>query len=400
VATLKNGGHVVTYTVTEASSDDIYAQIVNPNGSLGTLIPVSTTAFDAERSRVEVLPNGNFVVVYEQEFNPTTNPGDTDVLYKIYSPTGGLVTSAFVTGAANLDVGEGFPDVAALKGGRFVVVWEDGAGDADGTGIRMSLYNNDGIPVAGRTDKLVNTAQAGEQIDADVTALADGGFLVTWRDSGFAAHGQRFDASGNPVGGEFTIDGAGVDSHPPRATVLADGRIAVAVQNGFVDGDILTGIFDPRTSPIKGTSGNDTLVAGRKGSTVNGLSGNDKLFGFEGKDKLNGGKGKDLLTGGAGRDIFDFNSIKDSVKGSKHDKIEDFKRSQNDRIDLRDIDADPSKNPGNDKFKFIGKDAFSGVDGELRCKNGVVQGDINGDKRADFEIKVNVQTLHKDDFYL
>jgi hypothetical protein len=38
--------------------------------------------------------------------------------------------------------------------------------------------------------------------------------------------------------------------------------------------------------------------------------------------------------------------------------------------------------------------------GELRCSGGVVQGDMNGDKIADFEIKVNLATLQTGDFFL
>lgn len=40
------------------------------------------------------------------------------------------------------------------------------------------------------------------------------------------------------------------------------------------------------------------------------------------------------------------------------------------------------------------------LDGELRCKSGVIQGDVNGDGRADFEIQVNVSVLKSGDFIL
>jgi hypothetical protein len=70
-----------------------------------------------------------------------------------------------------------------------------------------------------------------------------------------------------------------------------------------------------------------------------------------------------------------------------------------DRIDLRTIDAATGV-AGNSKFHFIGTQTFHDVKGELRCKNGIVQGDVNGDGKADFEIKVNLATLVQGDFFL
>ena len=78
----------------------------------------------------------------------------------------------------------------------------------------------------------------------------------------------------------------------------------------------------------------------------------------------------------------------------------DFVRAQGDKIDLSTIDADTDGTAGNQVFAFIGTGAFTGVDGQLRCSAGVIQGDVNGDKVADFEIKVNLATLITGDFVL
>lgn len=53
---------------------------------------------------------------------------------------------------------------------------------------------------------------------------------------------------------------------------------------------------------IYGTSRNDTLTAGRNGSTILGYAGNDVLVGGVGADILNGGPGNDTLRGGDGDD--------------------------------------------------------------------------------------------------
>jgi serralysin len=127
------------------------------------------------------------------------------------------------------------------------------------------------------------------------------------------------------------------------------------------------------------------------------------MNGGAGKDTLTGGTGRDLLTGGSERDLFDFNSKNETKVGSANrDVIQDFQRGTDD-IDLRTIDA-KSGVDGNNTFKFIGKDSFNDVKGELRFTDlgdrSLVQGDINGDGAADFEILVKVGTLSKADFLL
>jgi hypothetical protein len=118
-----------------------------------------------------------------------------------------------------------------------------------------------------------------------------------------------------------------------------------------------------------------------------GGDGNDKLYGGGGKDDLIGGLGKDDLWGGDDADRFIFGSIEDTAKGGKKaDLIHDFNRKQDDIVDLTGIDA--KEGGSNNKFKCIGDDDFSGKKGELRYENFKLQGDTNGDGKADFTIKM------------
>jgi hypothetical protein len=68
--------------------------------------------------------------------------------------------------------------------------------------------------------------------------------------------------------------------------------------------------------------------------------------------------------------------------------ITDFEDST-DTIDLSAIDAIPAT-PGDDAFKAIADNAFSGTAGELRSvvQNGSlrISGDLDGDASADFQI--------------
>ena len=101
------------------------------------------------------------------------------------------------------------------------------------------------------------------------------------------------------------------------------------------------------------------------------------------------------MTGGADGDTFVFRQ-----GAGKGDVISDFSHAQGDKIDLSGIDASV-KASGNQAFSFIGAKDFSGKAGELHYVDGVVSGDVNGDKNADFLIEIaNHHDLVASDFIL
>ncbi|MFT4012794.1 MAG: calcium-binding protein [Paracoccus sp. (in: a-proteobacteria)] len=123
-------------------------------------------------------------------------------------------------------------------------------------------------------------------------------------------------------------------------------------------------------------------------NALNGGAGNDTLNGGAGNDALIGGTGADRLIGGLGADHFVFQSLSDSgLAATNRDIIQDFNRAQGDHIDLRAIDAQTTQ-AGDQAFRLIGENAFTGSAGELRYQRegGIttVTGDVNGDGRADF----------------
>ncbi len=121
-----------------------------------------------------------------------------------------------------------------------------------------------------------------------------------------------------------------------------------------------------------------------------------------GNDILNGGLGKDSLTGGTAKDVFDFNTVLEIGKKTKGDLITDFSHKQ-DKINLFDIDANTSNGVGNDAFKYIGEKAFTGKAGELHFIKGILSGDTDGNKVADFDLFITVvggTTLVNADFVL
>ena len=169
-----------------------------------------------------------------------------------------------------------------------------------------------------------------------------------------------------------------------------------------------------------GWNGNDSLAGNNGGDTMAGDDGNDKVDGGNGNDNLSGGKGADKVMGGAGsdkitggdaqdqlyggtdtaRDVFIFAAVNDSDTGSTRDKIIDF-TSGIDDIDLKQIDANTATS-ANDSFAFAGaKPAAHSIWAKPSGSDVIVYGDVNGDKTADFSIRVvGLSALEAGDFIL
>lgn len=156
---------------------------------------------------------------------------------------------------------------------------------------------------------------------------------------------------------------------------------------------------------LSGGAGNDVLSGSSGDDELIGNSGSDRIVGGADEDWLYGGHGADRLSGGAGADRFVFKAVSDSTASIiGRDTIEDFTRTQRDKIDLSFIDANITRK-GDQAFRFIGKQDFHARAGELRYvkdEDGlVVYGDVNGDGLADFAVTVKgASVLHKGDFFL
>lgn len=114
------------------------------------------------------------------------------------------------------------------------------------------------------------------------------------------------------------------------------------------------------------------------------------IYGGLGNDKLTGRGGADTLIGGEGADTFVYLAAKDSGRGARADTITDFEVG----IDLINLAALHPRT-GDDRFVFIGEDAFSGQAGQLRFERldgddafTLVQADLDGDGTTDLEIKL------------
>ena len=262
--------------------------------------------------------------------------------------------------------------IEALEGGGFVVGWSQLERvllrkSKQDTEVFVQVFDEDGTATSPKI-RVGASANNDLNLNTSIVALEDGGFIVLFdksrNDPGL--HGQRYDADGKALGGEFRVFGGSVGEID--TTLLPDNRVVVSFEadggiqteilefDDIIRGDeganVLTGTGgddviqglggddtisggngndqieggagndiidgDRGNDQIEGGAGNDTISGGRRDDQLEGGAGDDSLNGGNGADQIDGGRGNDVLSGGSGSDIFVFRN------GDGQDQITDF----------------------------------------------------------------------------
>ncbi len=190
VAMDSNGNFVVVWRDDNDGNGigQIYARGFNSSGSQSfSLMTVnSQNSGQQQNPAVAMDPNGNFVVVWEDDSDSSDGSGNYDIFARGFHPDG---TEKFHDMLVN-DIADGqqnTPSVAMDSDGNFVVVWRD---DNDGNGIGQIYargFNSLGSQSFARMT--VNSVSSGQQQNPSVVMGSDGGFVVVWEDDS--------DSSGN-----------------------------------------------------------------------------------------------------------------------------------------------------------------------------------------------------------
>ena len=141
-------------------------------------------------------------------------------------PIGGeFQANSYATGEQN------FPAVAMDADGDFVVVWHSDGQDGSRFGIYAQRYNTAGDPVGGEFQ--VNTTTLGDQYWPAVAMDAGGDFVIVWTSksqdgSQYGVHAQRYDAAGIAQGGEFAVGSLAPIVGTPAVAMSDAGALAVA----------------------------------------------------------------------------------------------------------------------------------------------------------------------------
>lgn len=185
-------------------------------------LPVPSMAGLQIRARATPLPEGRFLVVYE-DTSGVYDTFSTGISALVLTADGTLESS---TGINSIKVGlQSYPDVVVLEN-RIVICWADNSGilDAWEWGVHCRVFDTAFNPIG--DDFLANETMVTSQLQPRVCPLSTtDNFLVVWEDwsslDGYGAgvRSMRFDASGIPLSGEISIPST-VMGHQTRPVCL------------------------------------------------------------------------------------------------------------------------------------------------------------------------------------
>ena len=312
LAPLASGGFVMLYWDSDFQDTwtlepALRGQIYSADGAkLGNEFRIETVKDgNLHDYTVAGLPSGGFVVAFSQFSSPEgEEPGD-DLWMQMYDASGSPIGDATQVNTLTHG-GQGAAQIAVLASGGFVITWSDFGGNwpTQTGGVKAQLFDAGGDKVGG--EFLVPPSVVLLQSSPAVTALPDGGFVITWEEDELGGEqsilAQRFDADGNRVGNSFEVVGPG-DGYifDPEVTVLADGRLAFTWTwtNGYNDPALRTARIEGQLLDVDGVKLGEIFIVSteladdRRSSEVVALQ--DGGFAVTWEDSTGDGSGSAIL---------------------------------------------------------------------------------------------------------
>ncbi|MEA3015473.1 MAG: hypothetical protein QOI38_195 [Sphingomonadales bacterium] len=177
---------------------------------------------------VTYLPGGGFVITWET--SDSSQDGSSGAIKgQVFDAAGAKVGAEFRVNTQAIS-NQYNAEVTALANGTFVVSWVDSntAQDGSSSAIKAQLFSATGAKIG--AEMLVNTVAAGAQLSPEVAGLAGGGFVISWSDANVGVtnvKAQIFSAAGAKVGTEFLVNNL-------TAAVQDRSDVAAFAGGGFV----------------------------------------------------------------------------------------------------------------------------------------------------------------------
>jgi hypothetical protein len=233
-------GSLLTVAALLAAPPAAWAQ-GNP---LGPEFRVNTQTFNhQEHPKAAFDSAGNFVVVWASFDQDGSGNG---VFGQRYAASGAPLGPEFVVNTYILG-SQRFPKLASDAAGNFVVTWQSQGQDGSDYGIFAQRYASTGAPLG--SEFRVNSTTLSYQSYPAVASDAAGNFVVVWfgrSTSDYDVFGQRFAASGSPLGGEFRVNSYTPGRQGSKSVAATPGGDFIVVWHSMNQDGSDRGVFGQR----------------------------------------------------------------------------------------------------------------------------------------------------------
>ncbi|OPB34747.1 hypothetical protein BFW90_00050, partial [Pseudomonas fluorescens] len=233
---------------------------------------------------------------------------------------------------------------------------------------QLAPYDSDGKPQANIDPKDLANAILGH-----TEATLPGADTVIGGDGNDILFGDLVSFSGINGEGYNALQAFVAQKTGVAVSAVTASNVHQYVTEHYVDFDV-SGAKDAGDT-LLGGAGDDILFGQGGNDTLDGGKGNDILLGGTGNDTLIGGQGNDILIGGSGADTFVWKS-----GDIGNDVIKDFKASEGDRIDLRDLLKGETDSTIDNYLKITTVDGVSTLqvssEGKLNAAGGLANADV------------------------
>ncbi|MEH6631034.1 MAG: type I secretion C-terminal target domain-containing protein [Halopseudomonas aestusnigri] len=260
VTSLADGGWVVTWDVLPTGGPDFFkykvlGQRFSANGeTLGEEFVVYDPGpfyFRDANPSISSLENGGWVITWMTLAENTVDDhfqNKYEVYGQAFNPDGSKAGGQFHINT-HVEDNQLRPSITALSDGGWVVTWSSNDQDGEEYGIYGQAYHADGTKQGGEFQ--VNTVFYGSEDNSQVTALEDGGWVVTWVIDVTFLHrmysqisAQIFNSDGSRRGEEFPVEGdLGSFQTNPSVSGLPDGGWVVSWASRAGPGGGITKIY-------------------------------------------------------------------------------------------------------------------------------------------------------------
>lgn len=254
-----DGSFVIAWTRYVVSGSgwkqNVVAQRYDANGnSLGAELLISD---DGGVPSVAMGQDGSFVITW----TGYDASGSGIIFAQRYDSSGLPIGSTFQVNTSAIGnyfwwSGQFWPSVAVSQTGAFIITWQSWAQDGSGWGIFAQRYDAHGNPVGGEFQ--VNTTTTYDQTNPNVAISQDGSFVITWEGnsrslSATDVFAQRYDGSGNSLSTEFQVNTESLGDQWQNNVAMAQDGSFIVTWVSFVSGseeDVYAQLFDPEGNRV------------------------------------------------------------------------------------------------------------------------------------------------------